>query len=546
MGHRHLYNTSQMFEGDHDQTWNHMNADQPYLARAGVAENVSLIYPVENMTIDGGHYSSHWNPPPRPNVYSSSGHNVEVPHYQQDALGPSRDPFLHLPAAGTFPMGPENYAHHASSSNYDRQTFHGMDNGFVDLTMGNGRGPYKRKSPGIPSVFERGSTSRFYSAGSSSDLSVSADLRQEKPNADSQNMPWDHINMSPGYRGSGLSIGGEGSLRNVRSRSALDLESNLARTHLSGNPSRHSYSASHPMDYSSSVDLSSQSSNSSSREWNHILSPAHGRTPVSDTSGLSHETNHFPLGSCTTNAPVEFGGYNHDFIPSRNPIVPQSLHGTSNQSVRGVRTSYSQRSTPTSRASSSNSRLGHPTTDEGLQLVAENYSSRHSRPFSTVGWRNSDRNGRSRISNERFRSLSDEAGVRERLASEGLMIVDRSALYGSRNLFDQHREMRLDVDNMSYEELLALGERIGNVNTGLSEDMMSKCLTETIYCSSDQLQEEGACVICLDEYKNMDDVGTLSACRHDYHVDCIKKWLLMKNSCPICKAPALPDHMKGI
>ncbi|KAL7219097.1 hypothetical protein ACSBR2_012219 [Camellia fascicularis] len=39
-------------------------------------------------------------------------------------------------------------------------------------------------------------------------------------------------------------------------------------------------------------------------------------------------------------------------------------------------------------------------------------------------------------------------------------------------------------------ELLALGERIGNVNTGLSEDMISKCLRETkIY--SDRSHEEG-------------------------------------------------------
>lgn len=30
------------------------------------------------------------------------------------------------------------------------------------------------------------------------------------------------------------------------------------------------------------------------------------------------------------------------------------------------------------------------------------------------------------------------------------MIIDRS-LYGSRNFLDQHRDMRLDVDNMSYE-----------------------------------------------------------------------------------------------
>lgn len=103
------------------------------------------------------------------------------------------------------------------------------------------------------------------------------------------------------------------------------------------------------------------------------------------------------------------------------------------------------------------------------------------------------------------------------------MLVERSALYGSRSLFDQHRDMRLDIDDMSYEvantlhilfsfivticmsilkyrhkqELLALGERIGSVSTGLSEDLIPKCLTESIYCSSDQIQEEGSCAICL-------------------------------------------------
>lgn len=35
------------------------------------------------------------------------------------------------------------------------------------------------------------------------------------------------------------------------------------------------------------------------------------------------------------------------------------------------------------------------------------------------------------------------------------MIVDRSAVYGSRNILDQHRDMRLDVDNMSYEVVSA-------------------------------------------------------------------------------------------
>ncbi|CAL9145374.1 unnamed protein product [Musa hybrid cultivar] len=58
------------------------------------------------------------------------------------------------------------------------------------------------------------------------------------------------------------------------------------------------------------------------------------------------------------------------------------------------------------------------------------------------------------------------------------------------HLFDQHHDMRLDIDNMSYEELLALGERMGNVSTGLSEDAITKCLTEIVYCSSDPIQED--------------------------------------------------------
>lgn len=34
------------------------------------------------------------------------------------------------------------------------------------------------------------------------------------------------------------------------------------------------------------------------------------------------------------------------------------------------------------------------------------------------------------------------------------MIVDRPSMYGSRNMFDQHRDMRMDIDNMSYEVII--------------------------------------------------------------------------------------------
>ncbi|KAK6942828.1 Zinc finger, RING-type [Dillenia turbinata] len=530
-----------------------VDSDPCTAARVGASESGSLAYPVENTPMDGIHYPTEWNPAPRPAGYTSTGHNVEMSHYQPESVGPSHEPFLQSSTTGTFCVIPDCYAHHASSSNYDRQSLPGVDGEFVDLTIGNGRGPYKRKSPGIPTVCERGTSSRYNSGGGSSDHS--SNLWQEKPSMESQHLPWDQVAGTSSFRGNNAIVGSESSLRNVRSRPALDLEANLARTHLYGNPPHHPYSASAAMDLSRPMDIPMQSSNGT--DWNHIHvsppppPPPHGRVPqITDVSRLSHETNHFPVTTtavaAAAAASVEHGGYNHEFFPSRNTVVSQNPHAASNQSARGIRSSYSQRSSPSFRASSSNLRLGHmATSDDGLQLIAESHSSRHPRPFSTIGWRNNERNGRLRMSSERYRSLSDEAGIRERLVSEGLMIVDRSSLYGSRGLFDQHRDMRLDIDNMSYEELLALGERIGTVNTGLSENSISKCLTESIYCSSsDQNQEEGTCVICLEEYNNMDDVGTLKSCGHDYHVECIHKWLSMKNSCPICKGPALDDSGK--
>lgn len=131
---------------------------------------------------------------------------------------------------------------------------------------------------------------------------------------------------------------------------------------------------------------------------------------VSDSSGSSHET---------TNFLSDDGRHHHDFISTRNPFVPQNLHSTPAQSAGGVcGSSYTQKSALNFRASSSNMQLGHgATSDESFQLVAENHSSRHPRPRSSMGWCNSNRHGMSRISDERYRSLSDEV-LHHRIAYE--------------------------------------------------------------------------------------------------------------------------------
>ena len=127
------------------------------------------------------------------------------------------------------------------------------------------------------------------------------------------------------------------------------------------------------------------------------------------------------------------------------------------------------------------------------------------------------------------------------LRFEDVMILDHSMFSGIADMHDRHRDMRLDVDNMSYEELLALEERIGNVSTGLNEETIMKHLKQKKYSvdeSGSSQSETEPCCVCQEEFKNEDDIGSLD-CGHDYHTDCIKQWLMQKNLCPICKTKGL-------
>lgn len=479
MGHQHFYSPHYLLDTENDQSWNLADNTYVHTARNGTGESSSLMYPADNMSIDGAQYA-HCNHAQMTSGYSSLPHNMQTPNYQQDVAGPS-NLSMHTYIA------PEDYRNQASSSsNYTGNPFNEED--LFDVRVGTGRVQYKRKSPGIPDAS---------GSGSSADVTMLPGPWQQTPTTNFLHAPWDYHTTNP----NGLSIGGESSMRNVRSRSGFDLETGSSRANLANNLPREYYTTSRPMDASPSIDLTGQSSNG--LNLTRMSCAAHGQ-------GL----NPFLEGSSNPSSSVVVGQQN-------NISTTSSVH-----SVRGVRSNYGHRVGSTFRVSSSNLRLGDASvTDEGLHLATHNYSSRHLRPSST----------RARMSSERYRSFSG-VNFQDRPSHEGLMIMDRSGLYGSRNPFDQHRDMRLDIDEMSYEELLALGERIGSVGTGVPEHLISKCVQESIYCSSDQIQEEGTCVICLEEYANMDDVGMLRACGHDFHAGCIRKWLSMKNLCPICKA----------
>ncbi|KAL5726566.1 RING-type E3 ubiquitin transferase [Ranunculus cassubicifolius] len=126
-----------------------------------------------------------------------------------------------------------------------------------------------------------------------------------------------------------------------------------------------------------------------------------------------------------------------------------------------------------------------------------------------------------------------------------IMMFQSSLMMGGRlDGYDRHRDLRLDVDRMSYEELLELGDKIGYVSTGLKEDEIFRCLRKTKHAILGALSSrfsaeiDWKCSICQEEYEPGDEVGKME-CSHSYHMSCIKQWLLQKNMCPVCKVSAI-------
>ncbi|KAG6486411.1 uncharacterized protein LOC122008854 [Zingiber officinale] len=127
---------------------------------------------------------------------------------------------------------------------------------------------------------------------------------------------------------------------------------------------------------------------------------------------------------------------------------------------------------------------------------------------------------------------------------EIMMFHTRVLLGGGMEMHDRFRDWRLDVDDMSYEELLELGDKIGHVSTGLREEEILRSLKkgkDSAFDSSvwhHSTEVESKCSICQEEYRMSRETGRLE-CGHSYHMHCIKQWLLLKNACPVCKTPVL-------
>ncbi|CAH1423660.1 unnamed protein product [Lactuca virosa] len=91
----------------------------------------------------------------------------------------------------------------------------------------------------------------------------------------------------------------------------------------------------------------------------------------------------------------------------------------------------------------------------------------------------------------------------------------------------------VDPDELSYEELLALGEVVGTESRGLSADSISSLRSVVYKIQNNQNGSSDTCVICRLDYEDGENLILLS-CKHSYHSECITNWLQINKVCPVC------------
>ncbi|KAG8391259.1 hypothetical protein BUALT_Bualt01G0169500 [Buddleja alternifolia] len=93
----------------------------------------------------------------------------------------------------------------------------------------------------------------------------------------------------------------------------------------------------------------------------------------------------------------------------------------------------------------------------------------------------------------------------------------------------------IDPDNMTYEELLGLGEAVGTESRGLSQELINLLPTSKHKSGGifSRRKSEDRCVICQMRYKRGDRQINLP-CKHAYHTECGSKWLSINKTCPVC------------
>ncbi|EKX41216.1 hypothetical protein GUITHDRAFT_142140 [Guillardia theta CCMP2712] len=100
------------------------------------------------------------------------------------------------------------------------------------------------------------------------------------------------------------------------------------------------------------------------------------------------------------------------------------------------------------------------------------------------------------------------------------------------NISQDHLRLSLinrDFTSNDYEALLSLDEAAGR-SRGANQDRIDRLPCYTVAEGS----KAPPCTVCLDPL-NVSDQARILPCLHQFHKDCIDRWLRDNSTCPVCK-----------
>ncbi|OVA11092.1 zinc finger protein [Macleaya cordata] len=552
MGQRNMLCTNPMLDLEMDPQGRGHHPPEPCILLGSIADlPYPNVHPVLSASGSASNHDLHHVPGHHDSSlffgghYNCLQHHCSITNVDLGVAAPSNfyNPYMiHSSASRICPVS----LNHISSNQLPSSSNHGVmgvgvddyerNNHFMDCVRSSGK---RKIAEGVQGHFlHLNSSASSSSSSSGAQLNNGPHQREEQTESEAALLDGAAF-IPPEYQSSGTLTLAEVSERSVRSRSntiSLQLDSALAhyQNHLvQGNYMGQPF---HPASTSwVEQQFGSNGRNGVTSAWNNVpaMPYLHGRNANGGFSEImSMGGQGYQDTSTSRNSAIVFHSHSmHQQLHHHHPPLPvQAMRGHSYQA---------QVPLPSYRHPMNNVLHHGPphTSRDGLEAEP-----RHPRPFPSNGLRiyRPQRNGVYQTApdgrnNPHLRFLS----------ADEVAILEIPGYYEVGNFIDQHRDMRLDIDDMSYEELLALGERIGSVKTGLSEETILRHLKTRIHVPSVALLEEGSmdretetCIICQVEYENQEKIGTLD-CAHEYHVDCIRQWLLVKNVCPICKMPAL-------
>lgn len=101
----------------------------------------------------------------------------------------------------------------------------------------------------------------------------------------------------------------------------------------------------------------------------------------------------------------------------------------------------------------------------------------------------------------------------------------------------EQKENSMEIDELTYDQLLELEQKMGSVNIGLSDQEIKRLKQKTLGDNDvKELTKSGheQCYVCFEEFIIGEKVTEL-LCEHTFHISCINRWLQEKPTCPVCR-----------